>query len=71
MAIKVYTIYARFGYKAVRTEIRYQIGDRLLIAPVRGEVREVTPEEFVALEAGEEAYIDTRRRYERVAIRIE
>lgn len=71
MAIKVYTIYVRSGYKAVRTEIRYQIKNRFLIAPVRGEVREVTPEEFMALKANEEAYIDTRRRYEKVAIRID
>ncbi|MFO0089916.1 MAG: hypothetical protein ACK518_03865 [bacterium] len=70
MAIKVYTIYVRSGYKAVRKEIRYQINGRLLIAPVRGDVREVTPEEFLALNAGEEAYIDTRRRCEKVSIRI-
>lgn len=73
MTLASYAIYVNIGFEGAlkkRKEIRYNLYGRFLIAPAHGLVREVSAEEFLKLESGEEAFIETDTQHKTTVIRL-
>lgn len=64
MKVRVYAIYQIINSQTmVRTEIRYRIGNRLLIAPVKGPVRVVSRLEFLKLQENQVSVLDNATQF--------